>query len=268
MDGVNERDLAIADGFDAGLLNGNVLITVVLVVLAQGGDVLIELVIDDAAGLGEEGEDIGGLGLDDLLEFLAGEYGIALEMNRFDDCPCALGDVEGDRGGAGLIVDIGVVLDVGLRVAVVGVLIEDFLAILLERGFVKGLAGLGGDVLAQLLGADGGGAFNINGGDIGLRLDDDDDANTGLHGLAENTDIGYAAGGVKSADVILDGLLRVGLADGGAHIGENLLAGEGCGAGVLDIDLADNRRRLRLRRRRGGSGLSLGSRKAKTQGGE
>ena len=233
---------------EVGLRHLGIDVAVVLVILAQRGDILLNLVGIHVANLGfKEIEDGLRLGLDDLAQLLARNRLVALEEHLADDHLAALGDIEDDVGLALLLVDLGGEMDVHVGVAVIAIVFEDLLLVGFESGLVEGIAGLGGDFLANARRLELGHAVDHDILDLRLGRDHDDDLHAiGLR-FAENADIGNIARGVKRTDIFLHRLLRVGLSDLGAHVGQDLLLTDRRGPRVLDIDGTDDRSSHRAR---------------------
>ena len=84
---------------------------------------------------------------------------------------------------------------------------------------------------------------------IGARLHDHGNFDAVPRGLAKDPDVLQLTGLIKIADILLDHIIRVRLANGGAHLGKNFLPAHRFGTGVLHINRTNDRATLRQERR-------------------
>ena len=190
---------------------------------------------------------------------------VALEDHVAQVAASAFDDREGDRAGIVRLVEGDVGLERGVVVALVVVVILELLTVLFDHFLVQRAAFLGGDFLLEPPGAEVRVALEHHLLDDRLGGDDDDDLDPAAGRFAEDAHVGNLARAVERADVFLHVGLVERLADGGAHVGEDALAGDGGAPDVLHLDLLDDGARGHDLRLAQGAGSGGGEGQLETQ---
>ena len=211
--------------------------------LVEGADrilVLIHLRRGQTPRLGEEGEDICRLGLHDLEKILRKNRIVAGEGDAADDELRPLIDRENNPH---LFVRKlrGLRLDFHIGVVLVLVEFEDLLAVVVDLLVVKGVAGLRGDLLADLGGGYGLGSLDQDLTDGDTPLEKDGDLESACDRLGKDTGVRDTPSRIERLDILFDETFVVGSSGLGRQIIEHTLPAQRRGAHELDIDFLDDR---------------------------
>ena len=196
-DGDHEVDpLAVGERLGLDLGDPHVCEAPVLVKRADSLLVLVHLRGSEAAGLGQEGKDVGGLCLHHLEQILRKDRVVSGETDAAND---ELRPLVHDEDHPHPLVGEFRAFDIHLHVGVVAVLIEleDLLTVLVKASLAEGVARLGGDLLADLRGGDHLRALDQDLPDGGAALEQDGDLESAGDGFGKDAGVGDVPRGVE-----------------------------------------------------------------------
>jgi hypothetical protein len=210
------------------------------VAVAELVEILVELVVLEAAAAGEPGEGMPLLRLHLLAELAGLHVVVADEVDAADLHPGVLADLERDRAETGAAVAVDAVFDQRAVEAVLLVILLDLVGVLLDLALVEGAVGDGFDLLGEAAVLDLPVALEAHVEDAEFRGDLDDQVDDVAGGdLALHLDEFKEAGAVEGADVAVDdGLVEV-AAVAQRHVGAHDLLADVGGADEFDRDGAD-----------------------------